>query len=143
MINYIRHDNEFYGTVKLVSGEEILGEMFAIEEDGMSTIYVSNPVTPHMTPVEKEGQVGMAAGFIKWMLWSDEEFFIVNEPDIITVAPMSQEAIMMYKLWWRKEKGVENESEENDFSIPINQNMGLVGKVSEARKRLEDIWKRS
>ena len=25
MINYIRHDNEFYGIVKLVSGEEVMG----------------------------------------------------------------------------------------------------------------------
>jgi hypothetical protein len=50
---------------------------------------------------------------------------------------------MMYKLWWRKEKGVENDSDDGEFSIPINQNMGLVGKVSEARKRLEDMWKRS
>lgn len=27
MINYIRHDNEFFGVVKLVTGEEVIGTM--------------------------------------------------------------------------------------------------------------------
>ena len=27
MINYIRHDEQFHGTVKLITGEEILGEV--------------------------------------------------------------------------------------------------------------------
>jgi len=143
MINYIRHDNEFYGSLKLTSGEEVLGEMFAVEEDGMSVFYISNPVSAHMHQVERDGQLSMAAGFVKWQLWSDEEFFIVKEPDIITCAPMSQEAVMMYKLWWRKESG-KNDSETNDsYSIDMNENMGLVGKVSEARIKLEDIFKNS
>lgn len=136
MINYIRHENEFYGTAKLVSGEEVMGSMIATAEDDVTMLYISDPVTPHIQPVEKNGEVGMAAGFMKWMMWSDEEFYIVQEPDIVTIAPMSVEAIMMYKMWWRKERGDEDE----DPGVPINENMGLVGKVSEMRKKLEDQW---
>ena len=45
----------------------------------------------------------------------------------------------MYKLWVRKEKGGKNQ----DIEIPVNKDMGYVGKVSEARKKLEDFWKRT
>ena len=43
MINYIRHDNEFYGIVKLVSGEEVMGSMIATNEDNCTMVYVSDP----------------------------------------------------------------------------------------------------
>ena len=139
MINYIRHDNEFYGIVKLVSGEEVMGSMIATNEDNCTMVYVSDPLCPTLTQIERDGEMGMAAGFVKWMMWSDEEFYIIQEPDIVTIAPMSTEAIMMYKMWWRKEgRG----SEDPDPGVPMNENMGLVGKVSEMRKKLEAQWKK-
>jgi hypothetical protein len=58
----------------------------------------------------------------------------------MTIAPMSTEAIMMYKMWWRKDGKLED---DQDPGVPMNENMGLVGKVSEMRKRLEDQWKNS
>ena len=137
-INYIRHDQEFYGTVKLVSGEEIMGTIIATEEEGDTVLFVSEPATPTMTPIEKEGGVAMAVGLNKWMMWSDEDFYIIQEPDVVTVAPMSMEAIMMYKLWLRKENGGDDE-----FETPMNENMGLVGKVSDARKKLEEQWRKN
>lgn len=139
MINYIRHDNEFYGIVKLVSGEEVMGSMIATNEDNCTMVYVSDPLTPTLTPIEKDGEMGIAAGFTKWMMWSDEEFYIIQEPDIVTIAPMSTEAIMMYKMWWRK---AGNGMEDKDPGVPMNENMGLVGKVSEMRKKLEAQWKK-
>ena len=39
------------------------------------------------------------------MMFSDEDFYMISEEDICTVAPMSMESILMYKLWVRKEKG--------------------------------------
>ena len=140
MINYIRHDNEFYGIVKLVSGEEVMGTMIATNEDNCTMVYVSDPLTPTLTPIEKDGEMGIAAGFTKWMMWSDEEFYIIQEPDIVTIAPMSTEAIMMYKMWWRKAGS--RDGVDPDPGVPMNENMGLVGKVSEMRKKLEAQWKK-
>ena len=42
-------------------------------------------------------------------------------------------------MWVRKEKGVN----KNEVEIPMNKNMGLVGKVSNFRGQLEDFWKRT
>tara|TARA_Y100001970_G_scaffold169440_1_gene207173 strand:- start:2311 stop:2748 length:438 start_codon:yes stop_codon:yes gene_type:complete len=141
-INYIKHEQEFYGVIKLRSGETILGSMIASEDDrmpGLTQFFVSDPATPQTHQVEKEGQAGLAVGLIKWMMFSDEDFYMISEEDICTVAPMSMESVLMYKLWVRKEKG----GNKTDIEIPVNPGMGYVGKVSDARKKLEDFWKRT
>ncbi|BCU95066.1 MAG: hypothetical protein CM15mV7_1720 [uncultured marine virus] len=40
MINYIRHDHEFHGVAKLSSGEEVMGVMMALKQDGQTLIFV-------------------------------------------------------------------------------------------------------
>tara|TARA_B100001094_G_scaffold44637_1_gene39436 strand:- start:42 stop:488 length:447 start_codon:yes stop_codon:yes gene_type:complete len=141
-INYIRHEQEFFGVIKLRTGDTILGTMIATEEDtapGKTMFYIQDPCQPKEHEVTKDGQAGLAVGFIKWMLFSDEEFYMVGEEDVLTVAPMSMESILMYKMWVRKEKGVS----KGEIEISMNPNMGLLGKVSEARAKLEDFWKRT
>ncbi len=140
-VNYIRHEQEFYGVMKLKSGETVLGTMIATEEDsspGKTVFYIQDPATPHTHPVEKGGQPGMAVGLLKWLMFADEDFYVVGEDDVTTVAPMSMESVLMYKMWVRKEKG-----QKGDVQIAINKNMGLVGKVSDFRSKLEDFWNKT
>ena len=139
MINYIRHDHEFHGVAKLSSGEEVMGVMIAMKQDGQTLIFVQDPATPKEAPMKRGDEVGLAIGLVKWMMWSDEEFFILQEGDIISIAPMSFAATAMYKLWLRKEQGIDD---DKNWQVDVNKNMGLVGKVSEMRKRLEDLWKK-
>ena len=141
-INYIRHEQEFFGVIKITSGENILGTMIATEEDsapGKTVFYVQDPACPHNHQVEKDGQMGMAVGLLKWMMFADEEFYMINEDDVVTVAPMSMESVLMYKMWVRKEKG----GNKSEVEVKMNKNMGLLGKVSDTRARLEDFWRRT
>ena len=141
-IQYIRHEQEFYGVIKLKSGDTLLGTMIAtIEDDNpdKTVFYIQEPATPNMHQVEKDGQMGMAVGLLKWMMFADEDFYMVNEDDIITVAPMSMDSILMYKMWVRKEC----KTSKTDVEVKMNPNMGLVGKVSDFRSKLEDFWKRT
>ena len=138
MINYIRHDHEFHGVAKLSSGEEVMGVMMAMKQDGQTLIFVQDPATPREAPMKRGDEIGLAIGLVKWMMWSDEEFFILQEGDIISIAPMSFAATAMYKLWLRKEQGI---YDDKNWQVDVNKNMGLVGKVSEMRKKLEDQWR--
>ena len=138
MINYIRHDHEFHGVAKLSSGEEVMGVMMAMKQDGQTLIFVQDPATPREAPMKRGDEIGLAIGLVKWMMWSDEEFFILQEGDIISIAPMSFAATAMYKLWLRKEQGIDDDA---NWQVDVNKNMGLVGKVSEMRKRLENQWR--
>ena len=141
-IQYIRHEQEFYGVIKLKTGDTLLGSMIATQEDDnpdKTVFYIQEPATPNMHQVEKDGQMGMAVGLLKWMMFSDEDFYMVNEDDVVTVAPMSMDSILMYKMWVRKEC----KTNKTDVEVKMNPNMGLVGKVSDFRSKLEDFWKRT
>ena len=146
-ISYIRHDEEFFGIVKLTNGEELLAKMLvfedSIEQEGTITgtdlLFVSAPATDMV----KDGQRASLVGLKKWMVFSDEEFFIIPEDHILSIAPMSSDTITMYKLFVKAEfkgESVDPASIKHK-EIPVNQNMGLVGKVEEARRNLENLFK--
>jgi hypothetical protein len=144
MINYIRHDEQFYGVCKLSIGDEILGEIIVTEDPETNTdlIFIQHPaktkivdVSTPITESAKEQKVAM--GFIKWMNFSDEDFYVLGEKDIMTLAPMSPEAVMMYKRWVRKEI---QKLPETEREVPMNASMGLLGKVEASRHLLERIY---
>ena len=100
MINYAKHDEEFYGIFKLLNGEEILGKAVLTEDNGESLVFVQDPVCLQTITKElDEGKVIKGIGFSKWMTLSDEEFFILREKDIVTVASMNKETIFMYEAY--------------------------------------------
>ena len=57
-INYIRHEQEFFGVIKLRTGDTILGTMIATEEDtapGRTMFYIQDPCQPKEHEITKEG----------------------------------------------------------------------------------------
>jgi hypothetical protein len=146
MINYIRHDEEFYFLAKLVSGESIIGNGFAIEEGGSTQIYVTDPVEVQVVTRQlgdtNKGVKGVSMN--KWMEFSDEDFFIINEKDIMSIAGLSQEMIYMYELFIKKSPDKENIKDVIDEKkVDMDSEMGLKGRVNEVRKKLEDLYKKS
>jgi hypothetical protein len=141
MINYIRHDEEFHFIAKLVSGEQIIGEGFATEEDGETLLYVSNPLEINIIvkQLDKDKTI-KGVGLNKWMHFSEEDFYVIREKDILTIAGLSSELIAMYELFWQKENADENLSEKK---VDLDPEMGLIGKVDDVRSKLEKIYKES
>jgi len=144
MINYIRHDEQFFATIKLITGEEILGEVLISEDPDSKKdmIFVQNPAKTKVIDMNSEDPTDtnkhkVAMGFIRWMNFSDEDFYVLDESSLISIAPMSKEAVMMYKRWVRKELGNE---ETQETEVPINESMGLLGKVEDARSLLERLF---
>jgi hypothetical protein len=142
MINYIRHDEEFYFIAKLVSGEQIIGNGFAVEENQITQIFVTDPV--EIQVVTKTAGNGTVKGIVmnKWMQFSDEDFFILNEKDIMSIGGLSDELIHMYKLFIKKASSNENiEDAIKESKVELDEEMGFVSKVDEARRKLEKIYK--
>jgi len=143
MINYIRHDEEFYFIAKLVSGEQVIGKGFATEETDNGSretlIYVSDPLEVNILTKNVNDKMIKGVGFNKWMHFSDEAFYVLREKDIITIAGLSPELIGMYELFLTKERLDNND----DRQVDIDSDMGHMGTVNDLRKRLEDIFKKS
>jgi hypothetical protein len=150
MINYAKHDEDFYGVIKLTNGEEILAKTVLTEDEGETLVFISSPVLiQHVMKDLPDGKTIKAMGFATWMQMSDEEFFILREKDIITIASMSKEVIFMYETFinngeeFDPDKFESQELKDSNLHIEPDSKMGYLGKVEEARKLFEEIYKSS
>jgi hypothetical protein len=141
MINYIRHDEEFEAVVKLISGDEIIAECLLTEENSESILYVSNPCSVEViTRLGNDGKKVQGMGLSKWMRFSDEHFYIINEKDIVSIAPTSREASAIYHMFLRNE---DSDDDDVDNKVEPDSTMGYINSVSEERVRLERLFKNS
>ena len=144
-INYAKHDEEFYGVFKLLNGEEILGKAVLTDEGtGETLCFLSDPVV--ISVIEKqisEGKMMRGMGFHKWMQLSDEEFFIIREKDIIAVASMSKEIVLMYETYLANEMDETHEAKQERLKrkkSSIQNAKGYLGKIDEARAQFEKLF---
>jgi hypothetical protein len=142
MINYIRHDEEFYFIAKLVSGEEIIGKGLAVEQDGTTQVFVTDPVQIEIITRTTGKATVKGVAMNKWMQFSEEDFFIITEKDIISIGGLSHEMIHMYELFIKKTSNDETiEDAIKESEVELDKNMGYLSSVEEARKKLEKIYK--
>jgi len=140
MINYIKKDEEFLGVIKLQTREEIIAKVLVSDEDdGSSVILISDPVVAEMFKKRIEDEEGVkeviGVTFNKWMSFSDAEFFVLKEEDIITIAPVSDEMSHYYTLFQVQESDIDvDEVQPSDIK-------GYKGKISSFKKKLESIYK--
>ena len=142
MINYIRHDEEFYFIAKLISGEEIVGKGFAVEEGGLTQLFITDPVEIEIVTRSAGSASVKGVAMNKWMQFSDEDFFIVNEKDIISIGGLSDEMTYMYELFIKKTSSNQTIDDAiKEQEVELDKEMGYVSSVEEARKKLEKIFK--
>ena len=138
MINYAKHDEEFYGVFKLLNGEEVLGKAVLTEDEGETLVFLQDPVCTQVIHKElEEGKMIRGVGFSKWMQFSNEDFFILREKDILTVTSMSKEVSYLYEAFIISE----DDEKSTKTKIELEPEMGYLGKIDEARKLLEKIYR--
>ena len=147
MINYARHDEEFYAVIKLSNGEEVLGQAVLTEDEGETLVFISQPVQIQTITKElPDGKIVKGMGFAEWMQLSDEDFFILREKDIIAIAAMSKEVRYMYESYLDDDEDISDSVKQKklkDSKLHVNPDtkMGYLGKIDEARKLFEKIYK--
>ena len=139
-INYAKHEEEFYGVFKLISGEEVLGRSVLTEDQGESLVFIQDPVVVQLIdkPIDDK-KMARAIGFTKWQQLSDEDFYNIREKDIVTVSSMNKEVIFMYEAFVHGADGLGEK--KSKMKTPLNKTKGFVGKIDEARKRFEKLFK--
>ena len=147
MINYARHDEEFYAVIKLSNGEEVLGQAVLTEDEGETLVFISQPVQIQTITKElPDGKIVKGMGFTEWMQLSDEDFFILREKDVIAIAAMSKEVRYMYESYLDDDEDIGDSVKQKklkDSKLHVNPDtkMGYLGKIDEARKLFEKIYK--
>ena len=129
---------EFIAVIKLVSGEEILASV-CIDETGEEPIIIAHhPVTMKMI------NNGLYVKIKPWMELADDDMFVFRPDKIITMTEIKDQKVI--KIY---ERYVEEESSDFDVNklqaggeVKPDQKMGYVSSVEDARKKLEEDWKR-
>lgn len=145
MLNYVRQDEEFYCSVKLTCGSELMGKCMVHFDDEINkrVAFIQSPVEVNVFLADRpDGRAIRGVGFTKWMQFSDEEFFIVTEDHVVSMASLSSDMIDVYEKFLVSE--IENDMRDVDMkknTVAPTSILGHVGSVEEARMKLEDILK--
>ena len=125
--------DEFYASLKLITGEEILG-LVMVDSNGIpENIIVSNPLV--CQEIRSSGtNIPMGYKFEPWMKLSDDDTYVLPLEKVITLSQItSNEIVDTYK------DVVEHGF--SDTNPDITKDMGYVNSVSKARDILEKLYK--
>ena len=128
-------EDDFYGTIKLKSGEEIFARVAASEEDNRTLLIITHPIIIN----EIKGRSGVVGYKVEpWLKTTTEDMFIINMNDILTLSESrDMEMIMMHQDFIQQSnRDISNKSQ-------LNRRMGYLGNVNETKKILEKIFKSS
>ena len=130
-------EEEFYSSVKLVSGEEIFGEVMPSEENGRTVLIISDPVE-----IETVSMNGSHEG-LRMMPWlrsmPAEGIIIIPMDKVITVveAREDSEVVAYYQRFI-----MTNLQGGSSEKIKVTKKMGYVISVEKARENLEKLFKK-
>ena len=98
------------------------------EDHGESLVFLQDPVVHAVTKEVGEHKVVRGMGFTRWMQMSDEDFFILREKDILTVASMSRDITLMYEAYILGEDIANRKMTQSQSE---HQTAGYLGKINE------------
>ena len=128
-------EDDFYASLKLISGEEVFAKVAACDEDDRTLILLHNPVL--VQQVRLPG-ANIIAGYKvePWMKTNDEDMMVLDMKNVMTMVQCNDiEMITIHQ------KYVEESSQEGTRSR-IDRKMGYISSVSDAKKMLEHLYKK-
>lgn len=127
-------EEEFYGSIKLISGEEIFAEILPVDENGRTVLVLSDPVEIETVSLGSVEGLRM----VPWIKCLSREGIVIIPMDkVITVIEATEESevIDSYMKFLRQKNRPESEKGK------VSKNMGYKTSVKEARAYLEKIYK--
>ena len=127
-------EDDFYATIKLISGEEIFAKVAASEEDNRTMLILHHPIIIS----EVKGRKGVIGYKVEpWLKTTKEDMFIMNMDKVLTLSESSDiEMMMMHQRYLR-----DSQMDEEYSQTRINRKMGYIGNVHDAKEILEKLYK--
>ena len=124
---------DFYATIKLLSGEEIFAKVAPCEEEDRTILILSNPII-----VEELNVRGKFQGYKMepWLKTCNDDFFMLDMKNVLTMSESdSIEMIVYYQDYVRK-------INKTNYS-KLDRKMGYLSSVHEAKEVLEKLFNNS
>lgn len=129
-------EEEFYSTIKLSSGEEIIAKVCFLKEE--NSLLVANPMLVERTNQKRKGKT--VSGFVlkEWINSTYDDMFVIKMDQVITMSELDKSIEEFYINIL-----------DNDYLGPniklekFSKRMGYLGTVKEMKNLLEKIYKSS
>jgi len=129
-------EDEFYATIKLITGEEIFARVAASEEEDRTMLILSSPVTIEKIKNKNNGIQGFRVE--PWLKTSQDDIHIIDLNNVLTLSESKDiESIMMHKTF------ITQSQQNYQVKSKLDRKMGYLTTVNEARKFLEIIYNKS
>jgi len=126
-------EEEFYGVLKLVSGEEILSKVCPCEEDDRIILILDNPIIIETVNIKQLGMSGLKV--YPWVKMSDESMFIIDMKNVLTVSETKDDELIRIHEKYVRERN------RKSGKTKLTPNMGYLSSVADARINLEKLFK--
>lgn len=131
-------EEEFYATIKLVSGEEIVSKVCYLPDE--DKLLLDKPLQVEQAKQKKGNMEVTGFTFKEWVSATYEDMFVIRRDHILTMTEVDGEIQMFYeKTINRLESGRGLIGKGNK----LPRSSGYLGSVQAMKKSLEEIYKRS
>jgi hypothetical protein len=134
-------DSQFYASIKMVTGEEVLARCMKTVEGGEEIFLLDEPiVVPESTSIDKERNIALS-GLVprKWMTYGGDGLVIVYKHHIISISEMDRWGAEFYEkalLAARVTSPIKKKVHQEEHS-------GYLGSTDDYRDYLEDMYNNS
>ncbi len=126
-------EDDFYASLKLISGEEVFAKVAACDEDNRTLLLLHNPVK--VEQVKLPG-ANITAGYKvePWLKTSNEDMMVLDMKNILTMVECNDiEMITIHQRYVA-------DSAEQGTRSRIDRKMGYISSVADAKKMLEKLY---
>ena len=125
--------DEFYGVIKLITGEEIFATVSIDENDGDPIIMIQDPVVMKVL----QNPTGHYVKVRPWLELPEDNIFLLKYEKIITMNEIKDSQMINFYQRYLNEDDFDVEL---DGRVKLNSQLGFVTTVEEARKSLEILY---
>ena len=129
---------EFFATVKLITGEEIVSKVVYLEDE--DKVLLENPLQVDSAKQRKGALEISGFSFKEWVCATFDKMFILNRDHIITISEVEGPIVDFYKETLLR---MENGKSLNGKGGKLPRGSGYLGSVTDMKKSLENIFNKS
>ena len=131
-------DEEFFATVKLITGEELVSKVCYLEDE--DKVLLENPLQV-LGARQKKGQLEVSGfSFSEWINASFDNMFIIKRDHIMTMTEIDP---MIQDFYEKTLQRLENGKNITGRGGKLPRQSGYLGSVNQMKKSLEDIFNKS
>ena len=129
---------EFFATVKLITGEEIVSKVVYLEDE--DKVMLENPLQVDPAKQRKGALEISGFSFREWVCATFDKMFIINRDHIITISEIEGPIVNFYKDTLLR---MENGKSLTGKGDKLPRGSGYLGSVTDMKKSLENIFNKS